>query len=651
MYRSLTSIISFLLLVFFFILVSFFPIHEPRAGGNDNGQDCTYYRHPLLLPVDSAAYFPFSATCGGCHGKDSTNYALVNGDGVDVNMYDDWRAGIMANAAKDPFWKAKVRHEVLTNPGHSLDLQTKCTSCHAPMGHFTALFNGSDHYTLDDLKTDSLGMDGVSCGACHQIKNEKLGKIFSGNLIYDTSRVQYGPYDNPFFPPMANFVGFMPVYSTHVLDAGLCANCHTLITNTTDLNGEYTGNSFVEQASYHEWLNSDYATQNVSCQSCHLPQINEDVVISANYLFLSGRSPYGLHEMAGGNVHMLEIMKNFRDVLGIKAGEDLQNKAIKATKEMLQNKALQLSLDYYDTVEGKLHIRLFLKNLAGHKFPSGYPARRVFVSLILQDADLGDTLFFSGQMNDDFELLQENQDYEPHYDTLFFEDQVPIYELVIADVEGNVTTVLERADHALKDNRLPPVGFSSIHPAYDTTKIIGLALEDANFNFSLPAQVEGSGGDYLHYNLEIPGFTGRLTGKAMVYYQSIPPKWVKPLFSLDDSLINAFKMMYQEVKPAPVEVASVQFDTLEVDFPSVLVTDGLKEGSIQVFPNPFRHLLQWIQPDDLFISSLTILALDGEVIQKIINPQSGINLYLQPGIYYFLWDTSRGPYLEKVMSH
>ena len=51
-----------------------------------------------------------------------------------------------------------------------------------------------------------------------------------------------------------------PCIGAHINDAGLCAGCHTLITETADLDGNLTGDEFVEQATYHEWLNSIFNT-------------------------------------------------------------------------------------------------------------------------------------------------------------------------------------------------------------------------------------------------------------------------------------------------------------------------------------------------------------------------------------------------------
>ena len=51
----------------------------------------------------------------------------------------------------------------------------------------------------------------------------------------------------------------------------------------------------MEQATYHEWLNSAYADDGESpteCQDCHMPKVEEGVVISSGYLFLEPRQPY-----------------------------------------------------------------------------------------------------------------------------------------------------------------------------------------------------------------------------------------------------------------------------------------------------------------------------------------------------------------------
>ena len=167
--------------------------------------------------------FGGSGLCAGCHGHDPVAYAMVTSWGQDVNIYDDWAGTMMANSAKDPFWRAKVSHEILVNPGIQAQIETKCTSCHAPLGHFNAIHNGATNYFMTDLDTDSLARDGVSCGACHQLADTLIGQQFSGNLIYDTTKTVYGPFPAPFSGPMESFIGFKVEKGNHIARAGLCA--------------------------------------------------------------------------------------------------------------------------------------------------------------------------------------------------------------------------------------------------------------------------------------------------------------------------------------------------------------------------------------------------------------------------------------------
>ena len=95
------------------------------------------------------------------------------------------------------------------------------------------------------------------------------------------------------------------------------------MTHATDLEGNYTGIDYVEQATYHEWLNSTYArtARNRPRATCHMPRIDDPVIISSGYVFLEPRTPYGLHSLVGGNAQMLEIMRDNTEALGLEQPE------------------------------------------------------------------------------------------------------------------------------------------------------------------------------------------------------------------------------------------------------------------------------------------------------------------------------------------
>ncbi|HAA00095.1 MAG TPA: hypothetical protein DEP18_01410 [Flavobacteriales bacterium] len=526
----------------------------------------------------SNTLFSAAGICSQCHGYDIDQLASVDAMGNDVNVMDAWAGTIMANSAKDPLWKAKVSHEVLVNPAHQNALESTCVKCHAPLGKYNAL-HLSQPYGMTELSTDSVGLDGVSCGACHQQRDTLIGKRFSGELFFTTDKTVYGPYTNP-LGPMAGNTGFTPTYSPHINRAGLCAGCHTLITQTSDLSGNLTGDHFIEQATYHEWLNSRFNNdipnpQGISCQGCHIPRINDPVKLSTGPPNLT-RTPFGKHELVGANVFMLKLMKDNATALGLYSTARQLDSSIVRTERMLKQQSLSLTLQETSRTLDTAFYDLQLTNKAGHKFPSGYPSRRIYVEFVVRN-DLGDTLFRSGVRQND-ELVNENPTYEPHYTMINSEQQIQIYEMVMGDVNDNVTTVLERGKSSLKDNRLVPEGFTIGHPAYDTCKIIGGALSDPDFNRN--GATEGTGADIIRYHIPLSGYTGALNVSAKIYYESVPKRFLSEMFSYSSPEISLFQGMYNSSDKSPVLVAEA---LLIGGFQSVAT---VASPLLNIFPNP-----------------------------------------------------------------
>ncbi len=598
----------------------------------------------MLEPVDPNIIFPTVSACVGCHGRDENGHASVDLAGNDVNVVDDWSATMMANSAKDPFWRAKVSHEILLYPMHSAAIQDKCTSCHAPNGRYTAHYRGHGPYSMADLLADSIGLEGVNCATCHKISQQDFGLTFSGQINFDTNRVLYGPYYQPFAAPMIDFVGFEPLHGPHIPEAGACAPCHTLITHPVDVAGEPLNTSFVEQATYHEWLNSTYGLQNITCQDCHFPRIKDPVVISSNYLFLDGRVPFGLHEMAGANTMMLKLMKEHRQALGINASAENFDETIAATFTMLQDKSLSMDLQVEELRSDSVTFALKLTNRAGHKFPSGYPSRRAVVSFVVL-TEQGDTLFRSGMMQPDFEAEGHDPHYEPHYQLINRPDQVQIYEMVMGDANGQFTTVLSRGYAPLKDNRLPPAGFSTAHSAYDTTRIYGNALHDPDFNLHNGQQ--GSGADIVHYRIGIGGYRGNLTARATVYYQSLPPKWMVEMFEASTPEIETFRTMFNNADRSPVAVGSTQLGGVYVDGVTA-AKDAWLQQAVRILPNPAPGGLCFVQGMGVEIRAIKVFDLKGRLVQTLPAGSSQIQLP-RTGVFVLEIATDKGKVVKRVI--
>lgn len=613
-----TTYTIFLIIIIFVFSINLIPSsHQVNAFHTPN--ELNYFKvHNILPPVDSTIIFPAASSCEGCHGKDAQGNANIDEQGNDVNVHDDWRATMMANSAKDPFWRAKVSHEVLVNPSHQADIETKCTSCHAPQGHFTAIMRGAAHYGMDSLLVDTIGLDGVSCSACHQIKADQIGELHSGNLLYDTSRVVYGPYDFPFSQPMQTFVGFAPIYSEHINDAGICAPCHTLVNESSDLEGNPTGTYFVEQATYHEWLNSIYAQPKIekTCQSCHMPRIEDEVRISNNYINLPKRTPFALHELVGANSFMLQLMKTHRDTLGINASAEDFDATIAATNRMLREQTLDIDLSIDSLTQDTAFFKVHLKNKAGHKFPSGYPSRRAVLEfLVISEA--GDTLFQSGSFDPNYEVQNIDAVYEPHYDIIRSSTEAQIYEFVTGNVANEFTTILEQGAVTLKDNRLAPIGFTSTHSAYDTTFIAGKALEDPNFNKT--NGIEGSGSDLVFYNIPLEAYTGDVKVLASVWYQALPPRWLAPMLEENTPEINLFQDMYVTADHRPSFVGRDSLMTY-VESWGVGTQNVLAESNLNIYPNPSPNgQFSIALSKDLKLEKIIVYNLSGQLLNTYYN--------------------------------
>jgi hypothetical protein len=407
----------------------------------------------------------------------------------------------------------------------------------------------------------------------------------------------YGPYgggkDEPLIYnlPMNTYVGYEPWYGEHLQKSEACAACHSLITETADLEGNLTGGEFIEQSTYHEWLNSRYAPDDwmgesndlqQECQGCHMPQIDAPVVIAGGASFLEPRTPYGMHYLVGANAAMLRLLRDHVGELGLTASAAQFDSTALRTLELLQQHTVELGAVASWNALGAAEIEVHVVNKAGHKFPSGYPARRAWLEVELKHPVSGEVLWASGELAaDGLNIAGVDEvglsSWEPHLDVVDSEDLVQIYEMVIADVNGNPTNVLERADSKLKDNRLVPLGFSMEHAVYDTTTLAGAeVMEDAltgNFNRDGLGN-EGLGSDRVTYLADVSAlYTGELPPEIHVrmWYQSMPPRWVNPMFEVEGEAIDWFENVFESyAAPDLVAEVAVEATVVGVETPMML---------------------------------------------------------------------------------
>ena len=302
------------------------------------------------------------------------------------------------------------------------------------------------------------------------------------------------------------------------------------------------------------------------------------------------------------------MLKNNIDELMLTSSSVRFDSTIARTTRQLQQNTLLLETTVMDRTPMQANIDVKLTNLAGHKFPSGYPARRAFIELHVQD-DQGNTIFRSGNWDAQYEVVGHDADWEPHHDVITSPDQVQIYEMVMGDVNGDKTTVLERAATPLKDNRLTPVGFFTTHLAYDTCVIAGVPPEDIDFN-KYSNGSEGSGTDITHYQVPMGGYTGAITITARVWYQPAPPRWMEEMFAFDTPEINTFRTMFEAADGTPTLVKETSL--LDVS----LAVDDIRESGLRIFPNPVRDGLLRIEGITARVENIEVFSASGALVSS-----------------------------------
>ncbi|MEO8259034.1 MAG: hypothetical protein ABI868_16930 [Acidobacteriota bacterium] len=501
---------------------------------------------PVVAHKDYGTHFQTSDRCVACHNGITTK------TGEDVSIGLNWKTSMMANAGRDPYWMAGVRREMIDHPTATRLIQDECSICHMPMMRYEAKLAGGEgeafaHLPPDPAKlADRLADDGVSCTVCHQITEQNLGQrdSFVGGFKIDETtppggRQIFGPFavDKGHTLIMRSSTSFQQKESKHIRASELCATCHTLITQALDAQGKVIG-ELPEQVPYQEWLHSDYQATR-SCQSCHMPQVKEDVPITS--VFGEPRAGFSRHTFVGGNFFMQRMLNRFRNDLAIPAQPHEMDAAVVRTIAHLQNETAKVALRSVEISAGRLEAAIAVENLGGHKLPTAYPSRRAWLHLTVRDRT-GNVVFESGALDPGGAIRGNDNDedaarFEPHYTEITRSDQVQVYESVMAGPDGAVTTGLLTAVRYVKDNRLLPHGFDK-RTADAEIAVHGDAATDADFI---------AAGDQIRYSIALNGATGPFQVDAELWFQPIGFRWAMNLKKYDAMETRRFVGYYEEM--------------------------------------------------------------------------------------------------------
>lgn len=500
----------------------------------------------------TSAHFTGSGACVRCHN------GLNDNQGTDVSIETDWGSSMMANATKDPLWKAKVKTEINRNPQLESVINDKCTKCHAPMANTEAHALGDSVKIFDDGFLNASNehhdeaMNGVSCTLCHQVSdNGKLGSLdgMSGKYEINENRIIYGPYNNVATGPMLNNVNYEIQHATHIKDSKMCASCHNLKTPYVDENANILSTTpeseFPEQMPYSEWEHSSYKDTQ-SCQDCHMQRTDGVVMASRPPWVDTQRDGFARHVFVGANKTMLGILNDNKTALGVNSTNF--ESTLQKTDAMLKS-AASIEILNQTLANGNLEVSFKVKSTTGHKLPTSFPSRRAFLHVKITDT-LGSIVFESGKVNANGSIVGADSDinnntFEPHYDVITSQDQVQIYETIMRDNLNSVTYTLLRAMDYKKDNRILPLGFDKSTASSDI-KVAGNALNDDNFI---------GGSDTITYkvsNLSDASYSVSIE----LLYQTIGFNFASDLFSDASTEVSNFKTMYENSSLKTSQIAS-----------------------------------------------------------------------------------------------
>ena len=498
------------------------PQHAPDARTAHNAKDTGH--HPDFRTSDR---------CVACHNGMKTEA----GDEYSIGV--DWRASIMANTGRDPYWQGSIRREALDHPESDANVQNDCSICHMPLLHLedrqkAQLTHVFENFPIEKFPNGNrAAADGVTCSLCHQVENVNLGQqaSFNGQVTVANSspthiRPEYGPFDTDIQHQnimMTSTGGFQPVRGDHIRDAGLCGTCHTLYTDALGPGGKKVGR-LPEQMPFLEWQHSDFGlTSNPkyqTCQQCHMPEVKGPTPITA--LYGQPREGARRHIFVGANFFMAGILGAHRDELAVEASADEMSRARKETIDFLQSRSARVSVTDIATSGADLTFNVTAENLGGHKLPTAFPSRRAWLHVTVRDAS-GNIVFESGHLNPDGSIVGNDNDadptrFEPHYTEITSPGQVEIYEDILGDMNNKVTTGILAATHFLKDNRLLPTGFDKSTASPDIA-VVGQAADDPAFT---------AGRSTVRFRIPRTA-SGPVTVSAELLYQPIGFRWAHNL--------------------------------------------------------------------------------------------------------------------------
>lgn len=618
------------------------PIAQQKQQPFVTSNQCMSCHAGLLEPFGPNMF----VTTGG-----STEYAAP---GVHLSPYGEWRWTPMGLAGRDPIFFAQLESEIelmredfADDPQQAKlyvgNLVETCLTCHGAMGkHQYRLDHGpeADFFGLahvyrsstdphavgtKDWRYGALARDGISCTICHHMQPREqpsddhrhyleffLETSISGNIHLGNANELHGPFEDKEIAPyaMEHALGFKPKYNSYVKTSQMCGTCHVVNLPIVDKpwNEEEGAEELiaaernplfkqyhhhVEQATYLEWLNSEYENefnpknpQAKTCQDCHMARDYHDdehdlhlETIESRIAAIQDNSypdaenladqqelnvrvhkeGYARHNFRGLNVFLLEMFNQFDDILGVRkydfmtgSTEDIPH-AVDDFLRQAQNDVASIEIQAQRNGR-QLVATVDVRNKVGHRFPSGVGFRRAFIEFLVierpAEGNAAERIVWSSGRTNEFGVLVDGngkplkteffaedptssqQVCQHHHEVITSSDQVQIYETLLHSTEHRYTTSFIHGCDVTKDNRLLPRGWRPNGPGPGLRGEFLRATYPGPVASKDPRYKDGSGSDQVVYRTKLPDnvSTERLTVRATLYYQAIPPYFLQSLF-------------------------------------------------------------------------------------------------------------------------
>ena len=524
--------------------------------------------------------------CANCHGGYDDN----------IEPFFTWKGNMMAQAMRDPLYLASM---TIANQD-AVDSGDLCIRCHSPSGWLEGRSTPTDGSALNALDMEN----GVQCHFCHKLIDPKSTSTEdltymstltdippqSGNgmfVVDSENNTKRGPYED------AN-ANHPTIYSPFHSESELCATCHDVSNPAFSKapDGTYQPNDFGVQSpsfdtyemfpverTYSEWKMSAYNTPegipsdvfggnktNVStCQDCHMKDVTGK---GTNKQSSPIRNDLAVHDLTGGNTFVPKLlMELYPDPVNDAA----LTAGILRAEGMLKN-AATMNLNVVPN-ESEFEAYVEIINETGHKLPSGYPeGRRMWINIAAYD--ISDNLIFESGAYDAGTAILDM------VDAKIYESKLGMSEAVAAAASDETKTYTPGESFhfvlnnmVVKDNRIPPRGFTNANFEAIQSPPVGYTYEDGAYS------------DITEYYL--PGDTHRVNVKLL--YQTTSKEYIE--FLRDENTTDTrgddlYALWVANGKSAPVIMNEAEVFTDALDVLEQNITQQLR-----IYPNPAKDLV------------------------------------------------------------